>query len=339
MKKKPIIISDEQVFDVTPKEVTFIGAARDYRWRNKEVVDGYQVNINFKGNMMSLFTNEELTKEYGLLPDGAEINCRVYSETRDVTHVRYLFQSDLFHNGEKRAEKFKEKIQNQMANPVNINNPYNNVTPLRVSKTPVISYIDGKREGYRVSVKFDGDFDNAATMDFLHNLQNDYYPRGAQIIDINYDFVNHTTDVCYVFTPGMFGRGEKRAWKLIDKINAQINVAETQKQYYIPLVVGNYCVWYRDGKFEKLVLPIKFYNRDNLEIDMYNPKQRREENEKHVPRPETGKYRIDYLRGQDKYGNTICYDFYGKSFKDAFWDMNKFRIKMLAAMKQNENIK
>lgn len=335
MKKKPIIISDEQVFDVTPKEVTFIGAARDYRWCNKEVVDGYQVNINFKGNMMSLFTNEELTKEYGLLPDGAEINCRVYSETRDVTHVRYLFQSDLFHNGEKRAEKFKEKIQNQMLNPVNINNPYNKVTPLRVSKTPEQCFND-KKDGYKVSVVFEGEWGNYPPMILSKNK---YYPRRTDIINFSYNFTEHITNVDYLFKRGLFNGGMKRAWKFIDKMNSQINDAETQKQYYIPLVVGNYCVWYRDGKFEKLVLPIKFYNRDNLEIDMYNPKQRREENEKHVPRPETGKYRIDYLGGQDKYGNTICYDFYGKSFKDAFWDMNKFRIKMLAAMKQNENIK
>jgi len=320
---KPIIISDEQVFDVTPKEVAFIGPVPDYRCRNIELVDGYQVNINFKGNMMPLFTNEELAKEYGLLPNGAEIRCRLYSEARDVTHVRYLFKGGFFHDGEKRAERFKNKIQDQMANPVNINNPDNKVSPLRVSKTPEQCF-NGKKDGYKVSVVFEGEWGNYPP---LVLSKNKYYPRGAQVLNFDYNFAEHITNVDYLFKHGLFNGGMKRAWKFIDKLNAQINDNKQNMLMYKPVVVDNlFKVRYDDGVFKELILSVHF---GNLGKQIDSSKTPRPEC-KNVYLTDNCGFIMDYL---------VRYHFYGKSFKDAFWDMNKFRIKMLAAMKQNENIK
>ncbi len=334
MTRQKTVVS--KIYDITPINIVHMGPLYDARWKNTPhpVIDGWQLGVYFKGNIESLVFDEILSKEYGLLPKHSKMIYRQYVSDRDITYVRYLFKHNLFVNGEKLAQQFKNKIQMQMANSGRDNNvlPSDAIVPFSVSKKP--EKIKGGK-GYKVSVRFDGDWE------LYWSEVVGRKPHGAYIDGYNYDFANHTTKVDYVFNSGVFGRGMHRAQKFIDNVNVQI-LSNQEKQYYTPIVIGHYEVYYRDDVFQKITLPVHFgdiYASVKVADACMSPDVQRKLGVKQLPRPDSDKVVLHGNASNSDY--VVRYTFNNRSFQEAFFDMNRFRAKMLSAMQtpRNENIK
>lgn len=101
----------EQSYNIVQIEIKHFGPLYD-RFQNLE---GWRITVNFKGNIMGLAYQPDLCRKYGICPRGAEMIYRDYSSTRDITQIRYMFNSGLFKKRcEKRATNFKDAIQNKM---------------------------------------------------------------------------------------------------------------------------------------------------------------------------------------------------------------------------------
>lgn len=262
MKKQKVIVN--QVYDINPVGVRFIGPSYDPMWHGQHpLIDGWQINVNFKGDIMSLVNNLELTKEYGLLPEHSKILYRGYSDKFDVTYVKYLFDCGFFDRGQKRAKDFKDRIQAQMVNPTVTENvdskQKDDVVPVAVSKAPIqFSYAD--EMGYKVCVQYNGKWNEYPPI-ILDRLG--YNPRGGKIIDIVVNYVDYLTDVVYFFKAGVFDGGIKHAWAFLDKINAKIkadNPVVDYSKFYTPVAVLPYDIYYKGDTFEKVSLPLQFGN-------------------------------------------------------------------------------
>lgn len=106
-----VIRVGEQSYDIVPVEIQHFGPLYD-RFQNLE---GWRITVNFKGNILRLAYLPEICRQYGICPRGATMIFRDYSSTRDITQIRYLFNSGLFKKRcEKRATDFKEAIQSKM---------------------------------------------------------------------------------------------------------------------------------------------------------------------------------------------------------------------------------
>lgn len=104
-----------QIYSLNPVQVEYVGPVYDTQlsqiWA---VVDGYQVNVQFRGDVTPVFANAELAKSYGVLPRRSKIILNQYGVHEDVTNVWYLFNTGLLEIGEVRAAKFRDKIQSQI---------------------------------------------------------------------------------------------------------------------------------------------------------------------------------------------------------------------------------
>jgi len=106
-----IVRVGEQSYNIVPIEIKHFGPVYD-RFQDLE---GWRVTVNFKGNILGLAYQQDLCRKYGIFPRGAEMIYRDYSSARDITQIRYMFNSGLFKKRcEKRATQFKQEIQNKM---------------------------------------------------------------------------------------------------------------------------------------------------------------------------------------------------------------------------------
>jgi len=345
MKKQKVIVN--QVYDINPVGVRFIGPSYDPMWHGQRpLIDGWQMNVNFKGDIMSLVNNLELTKEYGLLPEHSEILYRGYSEKFDVTHVKYLFDCGLFKKGQKRAYAFKDKIQAQMVNPTVtqtiLPKPENKIVPVAVSKVPKQSTYNGD-DGYKVSVQYNGCWDEYPPIVLTHL---GYNPNGGKIIDFDCNHIDYITDVVYFFKTGVFDSGIKHAWEFIDKVNAKIkanNPVLDVSKFYTPVAVLPYDIYYKGDTFEKVTLSVQFgniYAQIKIVEGCITEQAHEDFGVKRLPVPDYGDFDAYKNASNDYY--VVRYNFYGSSFADAFFDMNRFKAKMMSMMNQqrkNENTK
>ncbi len=328
MKKQKTVVS--KIYDITPIDVKYIGPQYNPIWRGtkKPLIDGWQIGVKFSGNIESLVFDEVLSKEYGLLPNHATMIYREYIPKNDITYVRYLFNNDLFVNGEKRAHQFKERIQMQMVNNADGYEVLSKetVVPFSVSEKPE-DYVHGKNIGYKVSVKFDGEWGMVHPSVFRRFK---YSPRGAKVINFNYDFLNNITDVDFLFENRMFSNGLQRAQNFVDNMNTQIE-ANKEKSYYMPTMVGAYEVYYCNDIFKKIVLPVHFGDvHPSVKIaDACVPQDmHRDFGVKQLPLPISDKVVLE--KGASNNDYIVRYVFNNRSFQDAFFDMNRFRAAMLS---------
>ena len=340
-KKDKVIVN--QIYDIDPVKVTFIGPSCSTFFNSMDpLIDGWQVNVNFKGNITSLFDNEDLLKEYGLLPDHCETLFKAYSSLLDVTHVKYLFDVGLFKRGQKRAYTFRDRIQSQMIAPVirtgGEANTKNKVSPIFVSKMPKRIF-DDKNEGYLITVRYKGDWTEYPPVVLK---QADYLPGGSEIIDFYNDDVERVTRVDYFFKIDSLNTGIKRAWDFLDKINNKISADNKIKrdfsQFYVPVAVLPHDIYYKGDVFEKVTLPVRFgdiYAQLKIAEGCVTENVRKDAGTKRLPVPEYGSFDANKNASNDYY--MVRYNFYGRSFKDAFFDMNRFKANLMSMMRQQRN--
>lgn len=105
----------KQHYRIRPTEVKFVGpVCTSYVANTLSVVDGYQVNVKFKGNLIPVISNKKLARKNELLPRRSEVVLHIYAENEDMTYIWYVFYPGLFDAGQIRAIKFKDRIQSKI---------------------------------------------------------------------------------------------------------------------------------------------------------------------------------------------------------------------------------
>jgi len=176
----------------------------------------WRMIVDFRGDITGVF-KQHVAKECGLLPRGAEIREFKYNPDDNVTSVIYEFSEKESGHGRsiKRANRFDKRLKLQKQQITRKQERDSVVLPIFVSETP-----KARANGYKVYVKFEGDFAN-----YFPCLRNrfEYDPIGAKITKSIYDQTNNVTTIEYLFRCGVKDRGAIRSWDFIEKMRAQIN--------------------------------------------------------------------------------------------------------------------